>query len=251
MLCGGVLLRLTDTAGLRRRRTRWSGLAWSAAAGAAEGAALCLVVLDGSVPLTQEDEEALTLARGAPRALAVVNKADLPQKWDAAALPLPAVAVSAKPARAWGTWSGGWRPSSPLGRPPGASSSPTPGRRRRVERALTADRGARGALESGLTPDAALADAEAALAALGELTGKNRPGGPGGPDLLPVLRGEIAKSQGTRTLSGSPGLSASKGGFCYCRTRRSCWALSSSSRAVTAILRMMFCMVSSRSVPSR
>ena len=40
------------------------------------------------------------------------------------------------------------------------------------ERAAAALRGAREALEGGLTPDAVLSDAEQALSALGELTGR-------------------------------------------------------------------------------
>ena len=41
-----------------------------------------------------------------------------------------------------------------------------------VSRALEAVRGAKAALESGLTPDAVLSDAERAMNALGEITGK-------------------------------------------------------------------------------
>ena len=41
-----------------------------------------------------------------------------------------------------------------------------------AERAAAALRGAREALEGGLTPDAVLSDAERALSALGELTGR-------------------------------------------------------------------------------
>ena len=172
VLCGGVLLRLIDTAGLRETADTVERIGVERSRRAAEGAALCLVVLDGSVPLTQEDEEALTLARGAPRALAVVNKADLPQKWDAAALPLPAVAVSAKTGAGLGDLERGVAALFPAGEAPRGQFLTNPRQAAAVERALTAVRGARGALESGLTPDAALADAEAALAALGELTGK-------------------------------------------------------------------------------
>ena len=41
-----------------------------------------------------------------------------------------------------------------------------------MSRAVEALRGAREALESGVAPDAALSDVEAAMAALGELTGR-------------------------------------------------------------------------------
>lgn len=67
---------------------------------------------------------------------------------------------------------GPWRPCIPPGDRPKGSFSPTPGQADAVARSLEAVRSARRALEDGMTPDAVLTDAEAALEALGELNGK-------------------------------------------------------------------------------
>ena len=133
VLCGGVLLRLIDTAGIRATADTVEQIGVSRSRQAAEAADLCLVVLDGSQPLTGEDREALEMAQQAPKALAVVNKSDLPQALDLSALPagLPRVALCARPGRGLGNWRRRWRTSSPPARHPGASSSPIPGRRRR------------------------------------------------------------------------------------------------------------------------
>ena len=45
---------------------------------AAQRASLALLLLDGSVPLDQQDEEAMAVAESAPHRLVVVNKSDLP-----------------------------------------------------------------------------------------------------------------------------------------------------------------------------
>ena len=172
VLCGGVLLRLIDTAGLRETADTVERIGVDRSRRAAEGAQLCLVVLDGSRPLTAEDEAALALAGGAPKALAVVNKADLPQKWDAAGLPLPAVALSAKTGAGLGDLERAVAALFPAGEAPRGQFLTNPRQAQAVERALSAVRGALEALGGGLTPDAALTDTEAALAALGELTGK-------------------------------------------------------------------------------
>ena len=115
---------------------------------------------------------ALALAGSAQKALVVVNKADLPQKWDAAGLPLPAVAVSAKTGAGLGDLERAVASLFPAGEAPRGQFLTNPRQAAAVERALSAVRGARAALEGGLTPDAVLTDAEAALSALGELTGK-------------------------------------------------------------------------------
>ncbi len=172
VLAGGVLLRLIDTAGIRDTADTVERIGVDRSRRAAEGAQLCLVVLDGSRPLTAEDEAALALAGGAPKALAVVNKADLPQKWDAAGLPLPAVALSAKTGAGLGDLERAVAALFPAGEAPRGQFVTNPRQAAAVGRALDAVRGALAALSGGLTPDAVLTDAEAALSALGELTGK-------------------------------------------------------------------------------
>ena len=53
---------------------------------AARQAALALLVLDGSRPLTAEDEDAIATAAAVPRQLVIVNKTDLPAGVEPAAL---------------------------------------------------------------------------------------------------------------------------------------------------------------------
>ncbi len=98
VLVGGVLLRLTDTAGIRNSADRIETMGMERSRQAAQRAALALLVLDGSQTLTDEDEQAMAAAEQAPRLLVLVNKSDLPQKLDTAALASgsPALHISAQ-----------------------------------------------------------------------------------------------------------------------------------------------------------
>ena len=135
---GHVLLRLCDTAGLRDTGDAVERLGVQRTRDAARQAALALLVLDGSRPLTAEDEDAIATAAAVPRQLVIVNKTDL---YPAGKQAQGELLTNARQADA-------------------------------VARSLEAVRSARRALEDGMTPDAVLTDAEAALEALGELNGK-------------------------------------------------------------------------------
>ena len=63
VLVGSVLLRLCDTAGIRDAADTVERLGVERAQQAAQRAELALLVLDGSAPLTREDEEAIAAAR--------------------------------------------------------------------------------------------------------------------------------------------------------------------------------------------
>ncbi|MBQ1675168.1 MAG: tRNA uridine-5-carboxymethylaminomethyl(34) synthesis GTPase MnmE, partial [Oscillospiraceae bacterium] len=79
---GNVLLRLIDTAGIRDTGDAIERQGVVRSRAAAAQAALALLVLDGSAPLDEEDEAAMAVAETVAKVLAVVNKADLPQKLD-------------------------------------------------------------------------------------------------------------------------------------------------------------------------
>lgn len=83
---GGVLLRLTDTAGLREAESEAEKLGVERALEAARGAELVLAVFDGSLPPEAEDEEVLLAARGSARRIPVVNKTDRPLAAETVAL---------------------------------------------------------------------------------------------------------------------------------------------------------------------
>ena len=78
---GDVVLRLADTAGIRTTDDLVESVGVEKARARLAQAALVLAVFDGSRPLTAEDEALISLCAGTP-AIAVINKADLPQQAD-------------------------------------------------------------------------------------------------------------------------------------------------------------------------
>jgi tRNA modification GTPase len=76
----GLALTIVDTAGSREPEDAVEREGVVRAAGARAGADLVLVVLDGSVPITEEDRRLLAETDPAWR-IVVVNKCDLPSAW--------------------------------------------------------------------------------------------------------------------------------------------------------------------------
>ena len=175
---GGVLLRLIDTAGLRETEDAVEKLGTERSRRAAEDAGLVLALIDGSQPVTPEDEAILRLAAGKERWLLLLTKSDLPQK---AVLPrlsaLPGTAPAAVLSLSAKTGSGipaletAVAELFPQGEAETGSLLTNPRQADAVGRALDAVRRAEESLTLGLTPDVILTDAEEALSALGELTG--------------------------------------------------------------------------------
>ena len=88
----GVPVRLIDTAGIREATDRAEQIGVDRALDEMRRADVQLVLLDGSAPLTTEDETLIeTTENGIPRLL-VVNKCDLPRQTDYAG----AISISAK-----------------------------------------------------------------------------------------------------------------------------------------------------------
>lgn len=180
VLCGGVLLRLIDTAGIRDTADIVEQKGVERSRKALQSADLVLAVVDGSVPLTAEDLEVLRLAAESPRWIAVFSKCDL---WNTKARsvgivgngPAPAASVTLSSVTGEGLdeLEKAVAALFPAGDPKEAGSLLTDQRQEEaVRRARDAVRRARTALDDGLTPDAVLTDAEEALDALGELTGR-------------------------------------------------------------------------------
>ena len=170
---GGVLLRLIDTAGIRDAEDEVERMGVERSRQAAARAELALLVLDGSQPLAGEDRQALAAARLAPRCLVLRNKIDLPQVLDSGSLEgertLP---LSARTGQGLDGLEAVVAELFPAGKTPPGRMLANARQAEAVSRALRFLRGAREALESGLTPDVVLTDAEGALNALGELTGR-------------------------------------------------------------------------------
>ena len=175
VLVGSVLLRLCDTAGIRDAADTVERLGVERAQQAAQRAELALLVLDGSAPLTREDEEAIAAARRARRMLVLVNKADLPQVLDTAALRVRFGEVIPLSARSGADVDALCRAVEELfagGETPRGELLTNARQAESAQRALDAVRRAEQALRSGLSPDAVLTDAEEALEALAEFSGK-------------------------------------------------------------------------------
>lgn len=175
VLVGSVLLRLCDTAGIRDAADTVERLGVERAQQAAQRAELALLLLDGSAPLTREDEEAIAAARRARRMLVLVNKADLPQVLDSAALRVRFGEVIPLSARSGAGVDALCRAVEELfagGETPHGELLTNARQAESAQRALDAVRRAEQALRSGLSPDAVLTDAEEALEALAEFSGK-------------------------------------------------------------------------------
>lgn len=143
---------------------------------AAQRASLALLLLDGSVPLDQQDEEAMAVAESAPHRLVVVNKSDLPCVLDKAALEKrfgSVLAVSAKTGAGMAALCEAIGALYPTGAEPQGELLTNARQADAVRRALSCVKNAHASLQFGMTPDVVLTDAEGALEALGELSGKH------------------------------------------------------------------------------
>ena len=175
VLVGGVLLRLTDTAGIRDSGNRIEALGVARSRQAAQRAALALLVLDGSQELTAEDEQAMAAARDVPHLLVLVNKSDLPQRLDIGRLADRfdnVLSISAQTGAGLDTLAEAVAALYPAGEAPAGEMLTNARQADAVSRALSAVSEAQSALCTGMTPDVVLTDCEAALEALGELNGK-------------------------------------------------------------------------------
>ena len=173
---GHVLLRLTDTAGIRQSGDAVEQLGVARSRKAAEGASLALLLLDGSAPLEEQDEEAIALAETVPHLLVVVNKCDLPGRLDIDALADrfdSVLSVSAKTGEGMAALCRAIEEQFPAGTQAQGELLTNARQADAVSRALNSVKSARAALETGMTPDVVLTDGESALEALGELNGKH------------------------------------------------------------------------------
>ena len=170
---GRVLLRLTDTAGIREAGDAIEALGVARSEQAAREAELALFVCDASQPLTGEDRRAIEAAKCAPRSLALCNKSDLPAAISPDELPFDTVlTVSARTGAGLDALPAlleGWF----LGENACDGSLLTnPRQFGALDRASRAIERAKTGLSLGVTPDAVLTDVEEAMAALGEVTGR-------------------------------------------------------------------------------
>ena len=172
---GDVTLRLSDTAGLRASEDTVEAIGVERARSRLRAAALALIVLDGSAPLSQEDRELLENLRDAP-AIAIINKADLPLKMtpdEVRALCPYTVVLSAQEGKGLDELTAAVRELTGVAGLDETQPILTTERQRDALRRCQDGLGeALNAVENGMTPDAVSVSVDAAMAALLELTGE-------------------------------------------------------------------------------
>ena len=177
---GGVLLRLIDTAGIRETDDAVERLGVERSRRAVESADLVIVVADGShTPLTVEPD-ILALAARAPHWILAISKDDRNPAVKTAVWRLPDGAPAPEHLVSFNSVMPGGldalidtiRDCFPAGVPAGGTLLTNARQAEAIRRALESVRAAREALTAGLTPDVVLTEAEGALDALGELTGR-------------------------------------------------------------------------------
>lgn len=172
LLLGGVLLRLTDTAGIRETSDEIERMGVSRSRRAMEHAELVLAVIDGSRELTGEDTELIKCAERAPHGIVILSKHDL---GSAAAVPetaLPVVELSSVTGEGLKELEDTVRELFPEPSAPAGEILTNARQFDAVSRALESMKAAEDAMKNGCTPDIVLTETETAMAALGELTGR-------------------------------------------------------------------------------
>lgn len=172
---GDVLLRLTDTAGLRETADKVEAMGVERSREAMRAAELIFVLCDSSVPFTEEDAALLAEAEAAAPTVLVWTKSDLPAAPLSPLLPekLPVeVRLSAVTGDGFDALRDAVGALFPPAAVPAGEILTNARQVDAVARARESVAAACAALEIGVAPDAALSEAEAALAALGELTGR-------------------------------------------------------------------------------
>lgn len=175
---GGILLRLIDTAGIRQTDDLVEKLGVERSRAAAKEAGLALVLLEHHSPLDAEDYEAIKMGRQAGHTILVYTKLDLPVS-GAARTDVDKTGIDGSVEISSVTGEGLDQLAAAVARlfpvPEAAAQGEILTNVRHagaVSRALDAVHAAKSAMELGVTPDIVLTEAERAMSALGELTGR-------------------------------------------------------------------------------
>lgn len=170
---GRHLLRLLDTAGIRETADRVEELGVARALQAAQTCQLALFVVDGSKPLTPEDEAAMDAALQAPEAIAILNKQDLPCVIDPSELPFSyVIPVSCAKNEGLDLLEQALDMVFDFDAPCDGSILTNARQADAIAKSRESIEAALSSLRLGMTPDAVLVDVEAAMESLGEATGR-------------------------------------------------------------------------------
>ena len=170
---GRHLLRLLDTAGIRDTSDTVEHLGVERSFQAAQSCQLAFFVVDGSKPLTPEDEAAMDAALQAPDAIAILNKQDLPCVIDPSELPFSyVIPVSCAKQAGLDLLEQALDMVFDDEAPCDGSILTNARQADAIAKSRASIEAARSSLRLGMTPDAVLVDVEAAMEALGEATGR-------------------------------------------------------------------------------
>ena len=172
VMVGATRLRLTDTAGIRRTDDQIEAMGVERSKQAAQNADLVIFVCDGSQPLNEDDRAVIDACLDAENAIALINKADLPQKVTPSDLPfMQVIPVCAKTGQGLDLLADVVDEMFASSTPCDGSILTNPRQQDAIRRGYEAMLSALQGMKLGLTPDAVLTDVEAAMEAMGEVTG--------------------------------------------------------------------------------
>ena len=170
---GGVMLRLIDTAGIRETEDMVERLGVERSLAAAAQAELVLAVIDGSSESEQGLERILQTAEQARHGIVILSKSDLPQKTKQVKSSLPVLHLSSLSGEGLELLEKQIHELFPLPAVPAGEILTNARQADAVRRAVESMEASLQALEQGRTPDIILTETEAAMQALGELTGSS------------------------------------------------------------------------------
>ena len=168
-----VMLRLIDTAGIRETEDMVERLGVERSLAAAAQAELVLAVIDGSSESEQGLERILQTAEQARHGIVILSKSDLPQKTKQVKSSLPVLHLSSMSGEGLELLEKQIHELFPMPAVPAGEILTNARQADAVRRAVESMEASLLALEQGRTPDIILTETEAAMQALGELTGSS------------------------------------------------------------------------------
>ena len=172
VLLGSTRLRLIDTAGIRETRDAIEAMGVERSRKAVENADLVLYLCDGSQPLTQEDQEVIEACLSKENTIALINKSDLGAVVAPSDLPFTTIIpISTKTGEGLDQLRQVVDEMFAGDTPCDGSILTNPRQFDAIARSYEAMLRVLQAMQLGQPPDAVLTDIEAAMEAMGEVTG--------------------------------------------------------------------------------
>ena len=172
VMLGHTRLRLTDTAGIRETDDAIEAMGVERSRSAVENADLVIFVCDGSAPLTADDQKVIEVCLEAENTIALINKSDLGSAVQPSDLPfMYIIPICAKTGEGLDLLADTVDEMFASTTPFDGTVLTNPRQYDAIRRSHEAMLSALQGLKLGQTPDAVLTDVEAAMEAMGEVTG--------------------------------------------------------------------------------